>query len=477
MSDELTISKSDFLHYLNCPKSFWLRKREPNHYPKSGFSAFEQKLSRDGYEVERCVRHYFQKKAAKVEFQVSFTASSGAFARIDAIETHPGGANTLYEIKSSTSVKTTQPDSHIKDACYQMICAELAGHKINRVILIHLNSSYVKKGEINPDELLSFSDITTAVREIEAVTKKEIDEASSFLSLPDINREGCPCLYKPRAQHCETFKVFNPRIPRHSIYDLPRLSADKRAKFVSEGIFDLRKVPDNIELTNLQKSIVQSAKTGRPITSKAKIAKFLATLNYPIHFFDFETFASAVPIADELSPHKHLPFQYSLHKMQADGSIQHYEFLERSARLPSGILSHMQRDFSSTGSVVAWHASFEKTQLLEMAKWFPEEESFLEAVVKRLVDLEDVFKEWYVDAEFCGSTSIKNVLPVICRGQTYADLEVSNGSLAMDAWERMLSSDQSEADLIANSLLRYCERDTLAMVEIFKFLKNYISKN
>jgi len=40
----------------------------------------------------------------------------------------------------------------------------------------------------------------------------------------------------------------------------------------------------------------------------------------------------------------------------------------------------------------------------------------------------------------------------------------------MEAWERMLHAEPEKSEQIACSLLSYCERDTLAMVEIYRFL-------
>jgi len=81
-----------------------------------------------------------------------------------------------------------------------------------------------------------------------------------------------------------------------------------------------------------------------------------------------------------------------------------------------------------------------------------------------------LFKTAYVDRRFDGSTSIKKVLPVVCPDLNYKDLDVQDGSLAMEAWERLVRADADEADQIAQSLLSYCERDTFAMVEIYLFL-------
>ena len=87
-----------------------------------------------------------------------------------------------------------------------------------------------------------------------------------------------------------------------------------------------------------------------------------------------------------------------------------------------------------------------------------------------MVDLEEVFKTDYVDARFDGSTSIKKVLQVVCSHLDYKELEVQDGASAMEAWQRMINAAPDEAEKIAADLLKYCERDTFAMVEIYRFL-------
>ena len=79
-----------------------------------------------------------------------------------------------------------------------------------------------------------------------------------------------------------------------------------------------------------------------------------------------------------------------------------------------------------------------------------------------------------VDARFDGSTSIKKVLPVLCPELDYSDLDVQDGSSAMAEWERMIRAGSGEADEIAHALLRYCERDTRALVEIHGFLRELV---
>ena len=85
------------------------------------------------------------------------------------------------------------------------------------------------------------------------------------------------------------------------------------------------------------------------------------------------------------------------------------------------IIDQMQADIGPKGSIVSWHASFEKTQNREMGGWFPDWAPFLNDLNERMVDLEDVLKMAYVDVRFDGSTSIKKVLPVVFPALGYKD--------------------------------------------------------
>ena len=461
----MQLTKTDFIHYLKCPKSLWLEKRAPETYPHGKSSAFERKLAREGYEVERYVHQFFESEIRPAEFQRAFTSRDGLFARADAVEETESGETVLYEIKSSNSVK----DEHLGDACFQKICAERTGQNVDRVILVHLNGDYVRRGEVDPGELLKFTDVTAQIEAIEDETVAEIDAALAFLA-KEIDRIGCPCLEKARGNHCDTFTLFNPGVPVPSIYSLPRLSAGKRKDFLKKGIFGLAAIPDDYPLSERQRLVVQAARSGEPQVNAKAVQDFLSELVFPLHFLDYETFASAVPLIDGASPHKHFPVQYSLHILEEDGSLMHREYLEREARMPHHLVEKMHADIGPEGSVVSWHAPFEKARNRDMADTIRMHAEFLNDVNERMVDLEDVFKADYVDARFDGSTSIKNVLPIVCPHLDYSDLDVQDGAVAMEAWRRMIDAEPEEASEIARALLKYCRRDTFAMVEIHRFL-------
>lgn len=79
-----------------------------------------------------------------------------------------------------------------------------------------------------------------------------------------------------------------------------------------------------------------------------------------------------------------------------------------------------------------------------------------------MFDLMNIFKEDYVDYRFRGSTSIKKVLPVLCPQFSYQDLEVQDGTMALDP------DFNENIEQTRKNLLAYCELDTFAMVEIYK---------
>ena len=151
----------------------------------------------------------------------------------------------------------------------------------------------------------------------------------------------------------------------------------------------------------------------------------------------------------------------------------HHEFLSESAELPIKLIEHMEKVISLNGSIISWHKSFEITRNKEMINLYPNKSEFLNNINLRMIDLEDIFKDGYVDIQFRGSTSIKKVLPIITE-LSYDDLEVSNGTDAMGAFVEMIETrDEIKKANIRNEMLRYCERDTLAMVKIFETIKEY----
>jgi hypothetical protein len=128
-------------------------------------------------------------------------------------------------------------------------------------------------------------------------------------------------------------------------------------------------------------------------------------------------------------------------------------------------------NIGDSGPIVVYHASFEGGILNRLASLFPDKQNKLHNMVNRLWDLEKIFLNHYMDHNFQGRTSIKNVLPIMVSNLNYDDLEIGEGGLAQAQWIRMIESEGEEKERIKKNLLEYCKMDTLAMVEIYWKLK------
>lgn len=470
----LQLSKSGFLHFLQCEKSFWLHERKPHLYPETEVSDYARKLIAEGYAVEGYVNQHLSSRpdGDRYDYQTVFETERGLYARADVVRRNADGTMDLFEIKSSTSAK----DEHFVDLAFQALVAEEAGARVSRLFLVHLNGAYQRQGEIDPEALLTIVDVTGQVNALRATVGSQIDAALAVLALPAIDESSCACLWRTRSAHCEAFAYFNPDVPDPSVYDLPYIRGETLARFVDEGRLSLDEIGED-EVSERQALVLQSARASAPVIDHGEIAGFFAKVQYPVHFLDYETYSSAIPLIDGAQPQKHVPFQYSLHIKHApdDPLLTHVEYLADAAISPLAMIKHMRDNISPRGSVVSWHASFENSKNREMARQFPEMAPFLKDLTARTLDLEDIFKTGYVSIAFRGSTSIKAVLPVLAQDLSYADLSIPNGTAAMEAWARLITMPEGVMrDQLRADMLEYCKRDTYAMVRIFEEMERHV---
>lgn len=473
------LSKTDFIQFLNCPKSLWLKQRKPEVYPEGEFSEYAKKLAAEGYLVEDYVRQLVQgwPDSAAYSFQDVFETGEGLYARADMLRANEDGTVDIFEIKSSTSVKDSTPHNQLRDAAFQTIVALKTGREVRNIFIVHLNKDYVRNGEINAASLLTFADETARVKGLLVETEQQIADALALLNEAAIDESSCSCLNLSRSHHCDSFDYFNPGIPKYSIYSLPRLSGKKLETFVAEGRFGLDQIELD-EVTRLQQPIIRAHNAGAPYVDMADIENFIGLLEYPLYFLDYETYASAIPIVDGTGPQEQLPFQFSLHVLHQDGRLDHFEYLADQPEAPRQLVEALEGAIGATGSVVAWNKAFENTRNKEMGDAFPDKRDFLLGLVERTVDLMDVFRTGYVDIRFNGSTSIKKVLPVVVPELSYDGMEIADGIAAMDGWNKMINEgDPEKRAQLRKALLEYCKLDTLAMAQIFQFAEALVRVN
>ena len=264
-------------------------------------------------------------------------------------------------------------------------------------------------------------------------------------------------------------------MPEHSIYDV-WFNEEKLNKLLDMGVLNLEDVPEDMITAARAHRHYTAVKTNKVYIEKDSIKNELSQLIYPLYFLDYETFSPAIPLFDGYRPYQRIVFQYSLHVQDEPGAeLKHYEFLWDKLSDPTEALSEtLSKQIGPSGSVIAWNMSFEQGCNTEMGERNPKYKKFYEDINDRMVDLIVSFRQgYYVDRRFQNSASLKMVLPVFVPKLSYKELGIQEGGTASESWRVMVDPNtvKKKFQQIYDDLLKYCELDTLAMVEILRELE------
>ncbi|MDO8530194.1 MAG: DUF2779 domain-containing protein [bacterium] len=493
----IIVSKTDYILYRECPKNIWLKNYKPEVFNEAELSEFEKAIIETGNEVELVARQLFpagfliegrdeeaQEKTQflitqkeKVIFQPIFV-KDGFLAAVDILELQEDGTYSIYEVKSTTDV---DKKTHYHDLAFQVNLLEKFGIKAKKAYVIHLDSEYVREGEININKLFHTQDVTEQVEQIKEGVLAEMEVALKYLSQDDEPKGYCACVYKGRSNHCATFGYSNPDIPAYGVHDISRIGASKMTlqELVDVNIFELKDVPGHTKLTPTQKNQIEAHVFDRLMIDKYNINEELQSLVFPLYFLDYETFPSAIPRFNGFSPYQQIPFQYSLYVLDSpEAEPRHFEFIFSEKTDPSlEFLKSLQKNIKESGSIIVWNKRFECKINEELAARNPDYKLFIEEVNKRVYDLMDIFgKQYYVHKGFKGRISIKNILPVLVPELSYKTLNIQEGGTASQKWNEihLEATSPAEKQKIIDDLKEYCKLDTYAMYAIWKHLHELI---
>jgi hypothetical protein len=481
----LMLSKSRYLNGLQCPRLLWVAINEPERLPEPDAATqhiFDQghlvgelakKLFPGGVDipVEDFIDNIKQTKELlcqrKPLFEGGFLAGN-LFARADILNPVGETAWDIIEVKSSTSVK----DVNIHDVAFQKYCYEQAGLEINRCFLMHINNQYVRNGDINPEQLFALEDITDQVGEIFGELPTRIEDMLEIIGMGE-----CPAIdigpHCSNPYSCDLAECWD-GLPAHHVFTL-YYGGRKSFQLYNDGILTINEIPPTFTLNDKQRIQRDCVINGVPYLDKDAVRQFLAKLEYPLYFLDFETFGTAIPLFDGVRPYQNIPFQFSLHVQESsNGDIKHYEYLADGREDPRPeLLESLGRLIGESGSILAYNKSFEETVLREAAQAFPESTEWIDGVINRLIDLIVPFRSFhYYNPLQNGSASLKKVLPAIT-GQGYDEMAIAKGDDASLAFLRITFDDVSpeEVERVRADLLSYCKMDTEGMVRIVERLE------
>lgn len=489
-----TLTKTDYVLYRECPNNVWYKIHKPELYYESELSEFEKAIIETGNEVELVARQLFPtgiliegrdiaaqeltKKYLSEErptlFQPVFEVD-GFLCALDILKFNSEDKTySIYEVKATNSI---DDKTHFHDLAFQYNVLKKLGYKVKSAHLIHLNSEYVRSGELDIIKLFEIEDVTSAIEDLSEYVSNEMNQALQYISAEAKPNGFCCCIYKGRSRHCSTFKHSNPQVPEYSVHDIARIgnSKAKLQEMIDGYIFDLKDVPDHIKLSDIQKNQLDAHTLDRVLKHKDKITEEFESLTFPLYFLDYETFPCAIPRYDGFSPYQQIPFQYSLHVLDSEGAEpKHYEYLCADPCDPSNLFAEsLEKVIGTKGSVIVWNKSFECGINKKIASRLPQYQTLMDAVNGRVYDLEDIFtKQYFVHKDFKGKTSIKSILSVLVPEHSYKNLGIKEGGTASQSWNELISEETSaeRKEQIISDLKEYCKMDTFAMYAIWNSL-------
>ncbi len=481
------LSKTQFIRGLQCQKSLWLYRYHPelrsapDAATQARFDAgkevgdIAQKLFPNGTLIEFDRNEFSEKiKATKAAlkqgvhtiYEATFTYD-GVLAMVDILRKGTRGWE-IYEVKSTTGVK----EHHIPDASVQLYVLKGAGIDVSKVSIVHLDNEYVRNGEIKVKELFHIEDVTPQARDLQDFVRKQVKEQRRMLEGKRPVIDIGPQCSDPYG--CDFMNVCWSHIPEDSVFDLKERGIDKFSLY-RKGIILLKDIPLDI-LNPRQRFQVESTLKKRNFVSKDNVKEFLNSIRYPICYLDFETISTAIPIFNGMRPYQQVPFQYSIYIQKSKKSdLKHYEFLAKPGNDPrEQLLNSLFEVIPEGACIVAYNAAFEKCILTDLAEQYAKCRTTINKIVGSFVDLMQPFKNRHIYYwQMKGSYSLKQVLPALVPKMSYVGMEISDGSMAGQAYLNMCKiEDPQELQRLRNALLEYCKRDTLGMAEILKKMKS-----
>jgi len=394
-------------------------------------------------------------------FEAEFT--SGPFVTRADILQGKNGVWQVLEVKSSFS-DTGNIKNLIDDLAYTVMVLRRAGLSVTSAHLCLLSRGY-RFGD-GPDLLFKSVDKTADVN-VRIAEFETIADAVATALLDDDNSPA-PAL-SSACRDCDYFAeaCLGAGI-KHSVLEIPGLHFTKLKELSAAGIVDLSGLPPDFKLNDRQTRANEACRAGKQIVGPGLKAA-LAGVAWPCHYLDFETVATVLPLYAGHACHRPVLTQFSIHHRDAANSVPtHSEYLaDASKDCENEVADALIRALGTSGSVMVY-SSYEKTRIKGLRDQFPDKADALDAVLLRLLDLLPIIQDCIYCPEFRGSFSIKKVLPALVPDLSYGDLEVADGEAAITQFARMARKELvgEQAETARNALLRYCERDTLAMVRL-----------
>jgi hypothetical protein len=312
----------------------------------------------------------------------------GALVRVDVLNRTESGAWDLIEVKSCLEVE----EEHRIDASFQRWVLGQAGIPVERTYVMVPDREYCYQGgAYDLEAFFRMVDVTAFAERKAPFIESEVGRFLDMLQQPKAPAVSLSShCYKPYP--CPYLGECTSHWPKATtpIEWLHGVGPIRSMELHAEGIHGMLDIPKT-RLSENQTLLRNCHESGQPWISP-DLAKALNVFEYPIHFLDFESTASAVPKLVGSHPHEAMPFQWSCHTLHEDGRLTHTEYLADDNAYPRETLFKGLLEVLGTKGSICVYSPFEKRMLNEAIRAMPHREWDLQGLIKRLVDLLPIVK-------------------------------------------------------------------------------------
>lgn len=506
----MNITKSLYVAYTQCPALVWndLFDSLPDDGDRSRAIEGERVgvFARDYFDNWEMYDFYNPQTKPGVYAEYIFKYKDME-CRVDMLVINGDNTVDIYEVKS---VNDAEKNKFLEDISFQYYVVSNAikslGLTVRTANLMHFNREYVYDGKrYDLKQLFKVSDMTNEIIERLPIVEDNIN------ALRNLDSKNCPkCAFSGncKEQHSlcrylDRCKAMYGLAKEHSAFEL--YGNVKKMDLINDGLLTWGQIYSyrKSDLSDFNRTMIECYLNNidYAVCKKDELREYLSKFKYPLYFFDFEGVQETIPVYPNSKPYEQIPFQYSLHISESiddteeDIMKRHKEFLGNGVDDPrEDLIKRMINDLGDTGTIIAYHDTYEKGRIKDLIQDFPQYKDKLEPLLDRFVDLENAF-HYHPEYQFFNkkgervekpkgkaltlvyhplmgtSCSIKYVGPALSPDRAdlnYHNLDqVHHGEEAVEAYKKLKTLSGKERNKLIDNMLKYCCLDTKSMVVVY----------
>eukprot|EP01012_Entosiphon_sulcatum_P022780 TRINITY_DN27765_c0_g1_i1.p1 TRINITY_DN27765_c0_g1~~TRINITY_DN27765_c0_g1_i1.p1 ORF type:complete len:495 (+),score=61.78 TRINITY_DN27765_c0_g1_i1:24-1487(+) len=480
-----TLTPAHLLNFCRCPKLLHLQFFRPQDAAAPVASVFDARKVREHFQSGYAVGSgavnvsaetgdvFEQSQNARAAAKVvvnPVVAGDGISARADVAVRLPGVSEAWHLKFVQARVTDPKEDNHALNLAIRLHAFRSAGWPVQRVSIVRLNRFCRYP---NLKKLFTETDVTASVLHSVGEVADLVKRAQSVLQQPEAPKTAIgPQCEKP--ERCSFAGVCWQHVPKgESVFDIYRMQSQTRWDHYKNGRVHMRDLP-TAKLTPLQRRMVQCTLSGKSYVDRKTLQQEVAKWKGPLTYLDFEYQISAIPQFPGMAPFDPLPFQFSCHVEQPDGSLEHHYYLHESQDDPRpAVTAALLQAVPNSGSIVAYHKPAETSAIRALSANSAEHSEELDALVQRLVDPLPLLRQCVYNRLFNGSFSLKRVAPALL-GTGYSEFAVQGGASAIEIYNRYASLPEGDPmrRVLRDNLLEYCGADTRLLAALVNWMRN-----